>query len=64
MPPTPSRKPIAVEYILKLEVIMHGFFDNFTLNIPVVLHSMEIYTEAFNEEEAPPPSYDSVVATQ
>jgi hypothetical protein len=25
---------------------------------------MEIYTEAFNEEEAPPPSYDSVVATQ
>jgi hypothetical protein len=64
MPSTFSGKPIAVEYMLKLEVKIHGFFKNFILNIPVNLQSMEIYMEASNEEEAPPPSYDFVVATQ
>jgi len=52
-----SGKPIAVEYMLKLEVKIRGFFKNPILNISVVLRSNQTYMEA------PPPPYDLVVAT-
>jgi hypothetical protein len=64
MPPGFSGKPIAVEYMLKLGVKTHGFFKDFILNIPIVLHSMEIYVAPPNEQEAPPPSYEFAIATQ
>jgi hypothetical protein len=64
MPPTSSRKPIAVKYMLELQVKIHGFFKDFNLNIPIVLHSREMYmAPPPNEEEAPPPSYDFAIAT-
>jgi hypothetical protein len=64
MPSTFSEQPIAVQYMLKLEVKIHGFFKNFILNIPIVVHPKQTYMEAPEEEEAPPPSYDFVVAKQ
>lgn len=66
MPPTSSEKPIIVEYMLKLEVKMHGFFTNFILNIPIVLHSREGYINISMEEDVspPPPPYDFVVEKQ
>jgi len=63
MPPAFSEKPIAVEYMLKVGVKTHGFFKDFILNIPIVLHSMEMYMQAPTEEEAAPPSYDFAIAT-
>ncbi len=63
MPPAFSGKPISVDYMLELEVKTHGFFKNFNLNIPIVLHSREMYMAPPNEEEAPPPSYDFAIAT-
>jgi hypothetical protein len=63
MPPAFSGKPIAVEYMLKVGVKTHGFFKDFILNIPIFLHSMEMYMQAPNEEEAAPPSYDFAIAT-
>jgi hypothetical protein len=57
MSPTFSGKPIAVEYMLKLEVKIHGFFKNFILNIPVVVHS-----EQTNIEEVAPPPYAFALA--
>lgn len=64
MRPEFSGNPIAVEYILKLGVKTHGFFKDFVLNIPIVLHSMEMYMVPPSEEEAPPPSYEFAIATQ
>ena len=60
---TSSRRPISVEYQLKVEVKIHGFFKNFTVKVPIIIHSKQPYMDAPNqEEEAPPPPYDFVLA--
>jgi len=61
--PTFSEKPIAVEYTLELGVKTHGFCKDIILNIPIVLHSREVYMAPPNEEEAAPPSYDFAIAS-
>jgi len=42
MSPAFSREPISVEYMLKLEVKTHGFFNDFTLNLPIRVQSTKI----------------------
>ena len=58
IPPGRPNKPIAVKYMLKIKVKMNGFFNDFILDLPIRIHSMEMY----NEEETPPPPYDVAIA--
>ncbi len=63
MPPGRSRNPIAVKYMLKIKVKTRGFFNDFILDLPISVHSMEMCMPSSNEEEEPPPPYDVAIAT-
>jgi hypothetical protein len=63
MSPELSNEKIVVEYMLKLKVQISGFFNDIILNIPIRVHSMEMYMVSSNEQEAPPPSYEVAIAT-
>ncbi|CAF0894625.1 unnamed protein product [Adineta steineri] len=62
--PTFSNKPIAVEYMIKLEVKAHGLFKNFIVNIPIVIQSTQMHMEIPNQDEEQLPSYDAAIEKQ
>ena len=52
LPSTTSDKPIAVEYVLKLEVKVHGLFNDIVRNIPVIVHSKQgLYATSLNQDD-------------
>ena len=58
MTPRSTTRPIVVTYMLRIKAKINGLFNDFILDLPIRIHSMEIY----NEEEAPPPPYEVAIA--